>query len=48
MVIIYYSMIGTIHESKVMMHPNPRCRIIITCGMQPFRATIDMQLLALS
>jgi hypothetical protein len=41
-------MIGTMLKSKIMMHPNPRCRIIVTCGMQPFRAIIDMQLLALS
>jgi hypothetical protein len=42
MVIIYCSMIGTIPESKVMMHPNHGCRIIVTCGMQPFKATVDM------
>jgi hypothetical protein len=31
--------------SKVMMHPNPGCGIIVTCQMRPFRVTVDVQLL---
>jgi hypothetical protein len=42
MVIIYCSMIGTVPESKVLMHPYPGCRIIVIYGIQSFRDTIDM------
>jgi hypothetical protein len=31
-----------------MTHPNLGCRIIVTYGMQLFRAIVNMQLLALS
>ena len=45
---MYYSMIGTVPESKVMMHPNLRCGIIVTYQMRPFRVIVDAQLLAFS
>jgi hypothetical protein len=45
MVIMYYSMFGIVPKSKVMMHPNPGCGIIVTCQMRPFIVTVDMQLL---
>jgi hypothetical protein len=48
MVIIYCLIFGTVPKSKVMMHPNPGCGIIVFYGIQPFKVTVDVQLLALS
>ena len=42
---IYYSMFGIVLKSKVTMHPNPRCGIIVTYQMRPFGVTADVQLL---
>jgi hypothetical protein len=41
-VIMYCSIIGTIPESKVMMHPNPGCGINVTNQIRPFKVTIDV------
>jgi hypothetical protein len=46
--IMYYSMVGTIPKSKVKMHPNPGCGIIITCQMVPLRVIVDVKLLVFS
>jgi hypothetical protein len=48
MVIMYCSMFGTVPRSKVMMHPNPRYGIIVTCQMRPFKVIVDAQLLVIS
>jgi hypothetical protein len=44
---MYCSMINTIPESKVMMHPNPGCRLNITYQNRPFKVIINAQLLVL-
>jgi hypothetical protein len=45
---MYYSMFGIVPKSKVIMHPNPRCGIIVTCQMRPFRIIVDVKLLVFS
>jgi hypothetical protein len=45
---MYCSMFGIVPKSEVMMHPNLRCGIIVTCQMRPFRVTVDAQLLVFS